>query len=115
MEDKILNPMHSSGDPGQGRSRGHAGPLAKCHHLVKALLSLERLRIVASTCFQLRAARLAVNETPTMDGSKSWMGSEMGAGRSHQHRCLPHRPRGCRRLSVYGMTTMTLGEGGALR
>jgi hypothetical protein len=46
MEDKILNPMHSSGDPGQGRSRGRAGPLAKCHH-VKALLSLERLRIVA--------------------------------------------------------------------
>jgi hypothetical protein len=51
MEDEILNPMHSSGDPGQGRSRGRAGPSAKCHHLVKALLSLERLRIVASTCF----------------------------------------------------------------
>jgi hypothetical protein len=80
MKDEILNPVNSSGDPGQGRNRGRGSPSAKCCRLVKALLSLERLRMVASTCFRPCAARLAVDESPAMDGSKPWMGSGMGGG-----------------------------------
>jgi hypothetical protein len=43
MEDEILGPASSSGDPGQGRNRGRGNPSAKCRR--QGMVSRETRRV----------------------------------------------------------------------